>query len=81
MSRNVLTASLAVAILAAFATFPPAVLAQKKPPATDAINLNSSKSNIYRTRQIVKKGKKENAAGIAVSDPGSPGPKAGKATK
>jgi len=50
--RYILTALTAGAILLAFAALPPVLsssaLAQKKDPTTNAINLNSSRSNVNR---------------------------------
>jgi hypothetical protein len=52
MYRYILTALTAGAILLAFAALPPilssSALAQKKDPATNALNLNSSRSNVNR---------------------------------
>jgi hypothetical protein len=84
MSRRVLTTSLVIAFLAAFAT------------AEAATNLNSSKSNCVKaggtwvTGRDGKgscdlgkqaKGKKDGPAGLAVSDPGAEGSKPTKSTK
>jgi hypothetical protein len=59
MYRGILTALTAGAMLVAFAALPPmpgsstlslsgSALAQKKDPKTDSLNLNTSRSNIYR---------------------------------
>ncbi len=61
-------------------------LAQKTTPTTNATNLNSSRSNIYRTKQNetttkqtgktkTKQPPKGGPAGLAVSDEGASGPK------
>jgi hypothetical protein len=102
MYRYILTALTAGVILLAFAVLPPilsgSALAQKKDPTTDAINLNSSRSNIDRmgggggTATTVKSSKSNTSdrmgggggtkggagAGLAITDPGDPGPKGGK---
>ena len=52
MYRYILTALTAGAIVLAFAALPPilssSALAQKKDPTTNALNLNSSRSNVNR---------------------------------
>ena len=60
MYRYILTALTAGAIVLAFAALPPilssSALAQKKDPTTDALNLNTSRSNIYRNDQTTQPG-------------------------
>ena len=82
MKRTILVVLSAGAMLVAFAAVPPllpgstslnlygSALAQKT-PTTNTSNLNSSRSNIYRTKQ----GKNDGTAGIAVSDAGAPSKK------
>ncbi len=61
-------------VLVAFAEIPAPAQAQKT-PESDAVTLNGSKSNIYRTGPNDDR-KGPDASGIAVTDAGTPGDKA-----
>ena len=80
MQRSILTALSAGIILVVFAALPPmlpgsttmslsgSALAEKKTPTTDAVNLNSSRSNVYRKDS--KTGTQTQGATKKVSCPG-----------
>lgn len=82
MRRILLLTLLSVGLLIAFTAVPAALFDSGTAgvSASAATNLNSSKSNIYKTTPPKKRGSQTQQgepAGLAVSDPGSPGDKAG----
>ena len=81
MRRILLLTLLSVGLLIAFTAVPAALFGSESAglEASAAKNLNSSKSNIYKMTLPKKRGSQTQggSAGLAVSDPGSPGDKAG----